>query len=251
MIRSASLAAAMALSLAAPGAFAQGAGDTPPAPPPSDSTVALPARPAPAAAVAPLAPATLLGPSSPTPSRPHVVLPRAAATIARERVQMIALGNAAENDLLEAKKQQAGTKATVEAKQRAVDTLATRLKAARKAKDGTTRATLDTERGRQESMRTYFEHALDVADAAVDEAQARGEYAHASVLVLDLEKELVDRAGAPAYDADPAVFKLEQQYLEAVAARGAAEERLAARAQALADRQLKLYRAWADWLGGR
>ena len=81
--------------------------------------------------------------------------------------------------------------------------------------------------------------------------QARGEFARASVHACDLELQSIGRAGMAAYDADPAVFLLEQQFLDATKARGSAEEKLASRVQTLTDRRLRLYRAWADYLGGK
>lgn len=249
---------AAAMLLAAASAFAQATPDSTaasgaPAATPAEPPAALPATPAaaPAAPAVPLSPSSILGPNSPTPSRPHLTSPRAESVIRFERDQMALIYNTADNELLEAKKQQIGAKGTVEIKKREIDTMNARVKAAKQAKDEPTRASFDAERKRQESMRDYFSHAVDAWDAAVDEAQARSDYGHAALRALDLELQLVGKGGVATFDSDPGVFKLEQDYFEACRQRGAAEEKLANRAQTLADRRLKLYKAWADYLGGK
>jgi len=258
MIRTASVFA-LVLALAATTAVAQAPADSTGARA-LDSLRTLPApavvAPAVAPAVAPTAPppanaASILGPNSPTPARPRLVLPRAEAVIRGDHDQVLIVANGADSDLLEAKKRLVEAKGTVDIKKREIDTIAARVKAAKQAKDDATRATFDAERKRQESMRDFFVRAQDVADAAVDEAQARGDWAKASVRACDLELQLTGRAGVPSYDADPSVFLLEQQYLDAVKTRGAAEEKLANRTQTLVDRKLKLYKGWADYLGGK
>jgi hypothetical protein len=100
-------------------------------------------------------------------------------------------------------------------------------------------------------MRGYFEKALDVAEAQIDEAQARGDYARAAVRADDFEVQLSGRAGLSSYDADPNLFKLEQQYLDAMQKKGSAQEKLANKVQSLAGRELNLYRGWADYLSGK
>lgn len=258
--RFSSAAVAVALLLLAASAFAQA---------PTDSTAAsgapavapatpaeLPATPpaAPATPVAPavpLSPSSILGPNSPTPSRPHLTSPRTDVVIRAERDQMAQIYNAADSELLDARKKLIEAKGTVEIKKREIDTINARIKAAKQAKDEPTRSAFDAERKRQESMRDYFSHAVDAWDAAVDEAQARSEYGHAALRALDLELQLVGKGGVAAFDADPGVFKLEQQYFDACRQRGAAEEKFANRAQTLADRRMKLYKAWADYLGGK
>ena len=246
------LAAALTILLvAASGALAQTATDSAAVRPAADSTVALPATPPPAATPAPLSPASILGPNSPTPARPHEVLPRTEVNIRQDRDQMALIANAADNDLLNAKKHQVEAKGTVEIKKREIDTISARAKAAKQAKDDATRAAFDSERKRQESMRDFFSHAQDVADAAIDEAQARGEYGRAGMRAADVELQLVGRGGVASFDSDPSVFKLEQQYLDAVKQRGAAQEKWASKLQTLADRRMRLYRAWADYLGGK
>lgn len=256
-LRTMSAAVAAALLLLAASAFAQA---------PTDSTAmsgapaVAPVAPAPAQAAAPAiplapvvprSPSAILGPNSPTPSRPHLASPRAEVVIRSERDQMALIYNAADNELLEAKKKQIEAKGTVEIKKREIDTMNARIKAAKQAKDEPTRSAFDGERKRQESMRDYFTHAVDAWDAAVDEAQARSEYGHAALHSLDLELQLVGKGGVATFDADPGVFKLEQDYFDACRQRGAAEEKVANRAQTLADRRMKLYKAWADYLGGK
>ena len=237
----------LALALAAAPATAQAPADSAAAPA-SDSLRVLP--PAPPAAPSATA-ASILGPSSPTPARPHFVAPRTETLIRAEHDQLLSLANTADSDLLDARKKLVEARSTVEIKKREIDTIASRVKAAKQAKDDATRATFEAERKRQESMRDYFSRLQDVADAAVDEAQARGDWARAGVRLCDLELQLAGRAGVAASDADPAVFLLEQQYLDALKARGAAQEKLANRQQELVDRQLKVYRQWADYLGGK
>jgi hypothetical protein len=140
---------------------------------------------------------------------------------------------------------------TIDARKKDIEAQGARIKAAKQSRDDVARTAAEGERKRQESVRAYFEHLLDVHEAAIDEAQARGEWARAAIRACDLELQLVGRSGVTANDGDPVLFKLEQQYLDALKARGAAEERYANRAQTLADRRQRLYRAWADWLGGR
>ena len=53
------------------------------------------------------------------------------------------------------------------------------------------------------------------------------------------------------FEATGGDVKLEQQFFEACRVRGAAEEKFANRAQTLSDRRMKLYKAWADYLGGK
>jgi hypothetical protein len=214
-----------------------------PLPPPT----AVPAAPPPA----PVTPGSVLGTNSPTPSRPHLVAARAEGTVRGERDQMAQMVSAADSDLLDAKKKQVEARGLVEIKKREIDTINARVKAARQAKDDATRTAFEAERKRQDSMREFFNKALDVADAAIDEAQARGDWARAAVRADDFEVQLSGRAGVASLDADPGLFKLEQQYIDAVQKRGAAQEKLANKVQALAGKQLNLYRGWADYLSGK
>lgn len=248
---------AIALTLAAAPAFAQGV--TEPAPTQQDSlhattpapeTLPPTATPAPAAPVAPAPPPVPVR-ATPQPTRPHVVIPRADGTIRAERDQMKIAADAADADLLAAKRSGAEARGVVEITKRDIDAIAARIKAAKQAKDDATRQPLEADRKRQEGVRDFFEKLVDAQDAAADEAQARGEFARAAIRTGDLELQLVGRSGVSAYDADPALFKLEQQYLEALKARGVAEEKAASRAQTLADRRLRLYRAWSDYLTGK
>ncbi len=241
---------ALTASLFAASAFAQGT-ETPP-PPVPDSTVALPpTQTPPPPAATPLSPSAVLGPNSPVPARPHESRPRAEATIRAEYDQMNAAAAAADADLLDAKKRLVEAKSTVEIKKKEIETLNARVKAAKQTKDDATRSAFESERKRQESMRDYFEHAQNVAEAAIDEAQARGEWARAAMRADQAELALVGRSGVATYDSDPSVFKLEQQWFEAAKQRGAAQEKLANKLQALMDKKLRVYRAWADFLGGK
>ncbi len=249
---------AIALLLAAAPAFAQGV--TEPAPTTQDSlhattpapeTLPPTATPAPAAPVAPAPPPPVPVRATPQPTRPHVVIPRADGNIRAERDQMKIMADAADGDLLAAKRAGAEARGVVEITKRDIDAIAARIKAAKQAKDDATRQPLEADRKRQEGVRDFFEKLVDAQDAAADEAQARGEFARAAVRTDELELQLVGRSGVSAYDADPALFKLEQQYLEAQKARGAAEEKAANRAQTLSDRRLRLYRAWSDYLTGK
>jgi hypothetical protein len=254
-----SAAVAAVLLFAATTAFAQVTPDSAAAPAPAPAPAVAPEVPAPAPAPAvlpatppaPITPSSILGPNSPAPSRPHLALPRGETTIRMERDQMALLFNSADNELLEAKKRQVEARGTVEIKKREIDTINARIKAAKQAKDEPTRVAFDGERKRQESMREFFTHVVEVWDAAIDEAQARSEFGHAAVRALDLETQLMGRGGVASFDSDPGVFKLEQQYFEASRQRGAAEEKYANRMQTLSDRRLRLYKAWADYLGGK
>jgi len=184
------------------------------------------------------------------PARPHVLAPRTEPVLRSDRDQMLVLAQAADADLAAARRARADVRNAIEIKKKDIDALGARLKAAKQAKNDASRATLESERKRQESVRDYFEHLQDVHDAAIDEAQARGDFARAVVRTIGWELQLSGRTGVAANDGDPALYKLEQQYLDALKARGAAEERFASRLQTLGDRKLRLYRAWADWLGG-
>ena len=207
---------------------------------------ALPDTPA-----APAVPTSASLASTPMPARPHVLVIRTEAVIRNERDQVQILAQAADADLITAKRARTEVSGAIEIKKKDIAALGARLKAAKQAKDDATRATVDAERRRQESVRDYFLHLQDVQDAAVDEAQARGDFARAALRATDWELRLTGRTGVTANDGDPALFKMEQQYLDAVKSRAGAEQHWADTAQTLADRKLRLYRAWADWLGGR
>lgn len=215
-----------------------------------DSTVALPPVPVPAAAE-PASPAGLLGPNSPRPSRPHQLFPRTDLAIRGELDQFAMLASAADADLNAAKSRRAQAKTTVDIKKREIETLEARIKVAKKAQDEPTRLSFEAEKKRQESMREYFEKAENVEEAAMDEAKARGEYARASTRALQLERQLIGRAGIPLNDSDGALFKHEQQWFELRKMAASAEERASGKMQGLMDRKTRLYRAWADYLLGK
>lgn len=211
-----------------------------------DSTVALPP-----AAAAPASPSSLLGPNSPRPSRPHQMLPRTEGVVRGELDQFALQASAADAELAAAKQRRLAAKTTVEIKKREIDVLDARVKVAKKAQDEPARLSFEAEAKRHESMRQYFEKGEDAEEAAMDEAKARGLFARASTRALQLERQLIDRAGLPFNDSDGGLFKQEQQYFEARKLAGKAEEQLAVRTQALMDRKLRLYRAWAEYLGGK
>jgi hypothetical protein len=247
----------LAMLVAATAACAQTTGTSATVPPAAADSLHL-AAPAPTDAAEPAAlpvgtiattPPSLA--STPMPVRPHVLVIRTQPAIGVERDQMNVLAAAADGDLAAARRARIEVKGTIDIKKKDIDALGARVKAAKQAKDDAARTAADGERKRQESVRTYFERVLDVQEGAVDEAQARGDWARAAIRACDYELQLVGRSGIPSNDGDPVLFKLEQQYLDALKARGAAEERFANRVQTLADRKQKLYRAWADWLGGR
>jgi hypothetical protein len=207
--------------------------------------------PLPQAPAVPVTPSSVLGANSPTPSRPHGVTARAEGAVRGERDQMQQMANSADTDLLEAKKQEVQAKGMVEIKKREIETLNARIKAAKQSKDTATRDAFEKERKRQDSMRSFFEKSLDVAEAQIEEAQARGEYARAAMRADDFEVQLAGRAGVATLDADPNLFKLEQQFLDATQRKGSAQEKLANKVQALAGKQLNLYHGWADYLSGK
>jgi hypothetical protein len=227
----------------APGTMADSLYVATPAPTDSLAPVALPATPN-------TVPPTALS-TTPMPARPHVLMIRTEPVIRVERDQLRVLGEGADVELAAAKRARLEVRGTIEIKKKDIDALGARAKAAKQARDDAARTSIDEERKRQESVRGYFERLLDVHDAAMDEAQARVEYARAAIRACDWELQLVGRSGVAANDGDPALFKAEQQYFDAVKARGVAQERFANRLQTLSDRKLRLYRAWADWLGGR
>jgi hypothetical protein len=214
-----------------------------PTPAVTDSAVALPK-----AAVAPMS--SQLS-TTPMPTRPHVLVVRTEGAIRAERDQLQVLAAAADADLAAAKRAKIEVHGTIDIKKKDIDALGARAKAAKQAKDDAARTAAEVERKRQESVREYFEHLQNVQDAATDEAQARGDFARAAIRACDWELQLVGRTGVAINDGDPALFKMEQTFLDALKARGAAEEKSANRAQTLADKKTRLYRAWADWLGGR
>lgn len=257
-----SLLIATALVLSAGAALAQ-APATPAAPDTTVTQTPAPetATPAPAPTTQPsslptsnaTAPSAVadLGPNSPMPSRPHHVHTRTDAQIRAERDQMTSVAAAADGEALEAKKGQVEVKGRIEVKKKEIETLNARAKLAKQSKAEADRAALESARKTQDRVKSYFEREADVAAAAIDEAEARRDWARAAIRVCDLELQMVGRAGNPANDADPALFKLEQQYLDAVKTRGAAEEKFANKLQTLADRKLKVYSGWADYLGGK
>ena len=255
MFRRTFFALAAALLLTAGAASAQSdfvADTTAAATPDSSAVLPPPTEPAPAAVpAAAVTPASLLGPGSPVPTRPHVLVTRADGAIRQERDQMSALAGTADTELLTARKKLVEARSTVEIKKKEIDMLDARVKAAKQAKDDATRAAFESERKRQEAIKDYFERAQDVAEAAVDEAQARGQFARAAARAAELEAQIAGRAGVASFDNDPALYKQEQQFLEAVRQRGAAQEKLAGKAQDLAGKKLRLYRAWADFLRGK
>lgn len=197
----------------------------------------------------PLAPASTV--TSPVPSRPHVLAIRTEPVIRGERDRLRELAESADADLVAAKRSLAEARGAIEIKKKDIAALDARIKAAKQARDEPARAAAEGERKRQEAVRGYFEHLQESRDAAIDESQARGDYARAALGACDWELKLAGRSGLAANDGDPALFKLEQQYLDAVKGSARAGERFAARAQTDAERKLRLYRAWADWLGGR
>ncbi len=248
---------ALALLVTASAAHAQSAGTGVAAPGTMADSLHL-ATPAPTDSLVPAAlpPAATTAPSpapasTPMPTRPHVLAIRSEPAVHAERDEMLVLAQGADADLAAAKRARAETQVAIESKKKGIDALGARIKTAKQARNDAARTAAEGERKQQESMRTYFEHAQDAYAAAIDEAQARVEYARAAIRACDSELQLAGRSGVTANDGDPVLFKLEQQHLETVRARGAAEERFASRVQALVDRRLRLYRAWADWLGGR
>ena len=208
-------------------------------------------QPADTTAAPPAAPATALGSTSPGPTRPHFVIPRAESDIRADRQQMLARANNADSDILEYRKLQIGTRATVEVKRREIELLSARTKAARQAKADAERQSLERERKRQEGIQSYFERVELVYQASIDEAQARKDWAKSAVRACDLEMQLAGHANITANDSDPALFKTEQQYLEAVKDLAQARGKLADKEQVNADHRLKVYTAWADYLAGK
>jgi len=233
-------APAVARAQAAPDSSAQAAPAVAPATAAPSTT-----SPAPPTAV------SVLGDQSPVPSRPHLVHVRDEATVRAERDSMAALAARSDRDVLETQKRQVAAKAVVDVKKREIDLLSSKIKSARQAKDDATRQSLEGERKRQEGMREFFEKLQDVADADAGEAAAMLDWAKARVHQCDLELQLVGRADVAAYDADPTVFRTEQEFLSATKARAQAASKLADRVQNTVDKKLRAYAQWADYLAGR
>ena len=194
---------------------------------------------------------TLLGDQTPSPERPRLVHPSPEGFVRVQRAQFQLDASSADSAFAAAKRRMAELDVALATKKKLIDQLNSRIKAAKQAKDDPSRTTLEAERKRQESMVEYFRSERDGYEAVADEAQARNDAARRGVEACELELQLTGRAGTPQFDADPSVFRLEQRWLEAMKAVATAQEKAASRRQSVYEKELKLYRGWADYLGGR
>ena len=253
-----------ALSLTMLACFAASAAlaQTTPPPTPTDSTAArMPAAFAPGEQAVPAAPPAYIPPpptetaapimASPQPQRPWLV-PRRPETGIRveldQQKQRILQSN---SDLLEARKSLVEDKAMLEIKQHEIEALNIRIKEAKKAKNDDDRKAREAERKRQQVMADYFDHAVAMDGAAIDDVSARLDHAKVSVTALDLELQYALRMAGANPASDPQLLPLEQQVVQAQKDRASAQESLAKKDQAIADRRLKLYHAWVDYIGGK
>ncbi len=236
-------------------AFAQTPATPVPAPAsPADSTAqTMPVQKATPPAYIPPAPIEAAAPvtASPAPKRPWLVPARPEVGIRAELDQQHQRLTQSDSDLLEAKKSLISDKATLDVKQHEIDALNDRVKAAKKAKLDADRKTLEAERKRQELMATFFDRVVDLDDATIEDVSARLDHAKASVSALEQELQYALRMAGKNPQADPEMLPLEQKVIQAQKDRASAQEKLAQKDQTLAERRLRVYRAWADYLGGK
>ena len=223
-------------------------------PAPADSTaLTMPVQKATPPAYIPPAPTETAAPvtASPEPKRPWLVPARPEVGIRAELDQQHQRVTQSESDMLEAKKALIGDKATLDVKQHEIEALNERIKAAKKAKLDADRKTLDAERKRQELMATFFDRVVDQDDATIEDVSARLDHAKASVSALEQELQFALRMAGVNPKGDPEMLPLEQKVIQAQKDRASAQEKLAQKDQTLAERRLRVYRAWADHIGGK
>lgn len=221
---------------------------------PTDSTAqTMPVQRSTPPAYVPPAPTetAMLATASPAPKRPWLVPARPEVGVRAELDQQRQRATQSDSDLLEAKKAIITDKAMLDIKQHEIDALGDRIKTAKKAKQDADRKTLEAERKHQELMATFFSRVVDMDDATIDDVSARLDHAKASLAALDLELQYVLRMAGANPGGDPQLLPLEQKAVQAQKDRASAQETLAKKDQALADRKLRVYRAWLDHIGGK
>lgn len=189
--------------------------------------------------------------ASPTPERPDLVDARSESTVREERDRMQQYVTLAEGEAASARSRAIQGKATVDIKKTEIATLDQRIKTAKQAKLDAERKSLEAEKKRQETMRDFFEqrHAVEIARGELSTAQI--DYGRAALRACDLELQLIALRAAGVRGDDNAALKLEQQFLESWKVTASAREKVAEREQGLADRKLRVYRAWVQFMGGK
>lgn len=189
--------------------------------------------------------------ASPTPERPDLVDSRPEATVREERERMQQYVDLAEAEAASARSRAIQAKATVDIKKTEITALDQRIKTAKQAKLEAERKSLEVEKKRQESMRDFFEHRQAVEVARGELSTAQVDYGKSAVRAADLELQLIAMRSVGVRGGDNAALKLEQQFLEAWKVTASAREKVAAREQSLADRKLRVYRSWVQFVGGK
>lgn len=185
--------------------------------------------------------------TSPEPVRPDLVDWRGEAVVREERERMQRYTQLAESEAASARSRVIQAKATLDVKKAEIAALDQRLKEARKAKLDAERKALESEKKRHELMRDCFDRTLEMESAREDLARAQWDYGRSFGRVSDLELETL---GLKERGDDGALLRAEQQYLEAWRITASAREKVAEREQALADRKLRVYKAWLAYSSG-
>lgn len=217
---------------------------------PVDS-VTTPESPPPARALEVPRPASGVSTTSPEPQRPDLIDWRAEETVRDERDRMQRYVDLAEAEGAAARARTIRTKATVDVKKAEISALDQRIKAARQSKLDAERKSLEAEKKRQELMRDFFDRMLDVESARGDLCTAQIDYGRSLLRSCDLELELLGTRALGLQADDNSMLKSEQQFLDVWKVTASAREKVAQREQSLADRKLRVYKSWANYLGGR
>ena len=182
------------LALASP-VFAQ---DTPPAPPPPDSTVvpepetpapAAPAAPAPAAAAPAAAAAT---PGDTTLALPLVVTLRPRADIDAEQLRMTDIVTASLNRVSGEKASAERQQAQIDIKKGEISDLNREIDAAKKEKREGDKKKLEAQKKKFEAQQRYFERLRDWHNAEASFRQAHADYAQARIEEGKAEIKMID-----------------------------------------------------------
>ncbi len=190
--------------------------------------------------------------ASPEPWRPQLVDWRGEDVVRDERDRMQRYADLAEAEIAATRTRAIQAKATVDVKRSEISALDRRIRDAKKAKLDAERKALETEKKRQELMRDYFERTLEVESARGDLATAQMDYGRSLVRVCDLELQMAGLRPQSERGDDAPLLRAEQGYLESWKVTASAREKVAEREQALADRKLRVIKAWLDFeAGGR
>lgn len=214
-------------------------------------SLTTPESPPPARAFEMARPAAGTSTTSPEPQRPDLIDWRGEETIRDERDRMQRYVDLAEAEAAAARARSIRTKATVDVKKAEISALDQRIKAAKQAKLDAERKSLEAEKKRQELMRDFFDRMLEVESARGDLSTAQIDYGRSLLRSCDLELQLLGTRALGLQADDNAMLKSEQQFLDVWKVTASAREKVAEREQSLADRKLRVYKAWANYLGGR